>query len=129
MIAQRVKPHRADGASRGVGSGYLDAHRQLYADPHSDYLPDNWRARTPDPASYYQQHVKRLSAPNASGWAQGRCPFHEDKHASLSVHVANDRGGFKCFTCSAHGDMVTFHERLTGLPFKQAARDLIGLRP
>jgi hypothetical protein len=122
MIASKTKP----GGNRASSTRhYLNAADQLYRSRAS--IPHDWRERLPDPAVYYGQRIEKLSAPNAQGWAQGRCPFHEDKHASLSVHIAKDRGGFKCFTCGAHGDMVAFHERLTGLPFKQAARDLIGL--
>jgi hypothetical protein len=90
-------------------------------------LPDNWRERLPDPGSYYAQRVHKLSHTNSSGWAQGRCPFHEDTNASLSVNVDGERGNWKCFAGCGGGDLVSFHMLLTGLEFKAAIRDLIGL--
>ena len=90
-------------------------------------LPENWRDRLPDPASYYARHVERLGSPNAQGWAQGRCPFHEDTHESLSVHLSSPRGGWRCFAGCGAGDLVSFHMRRTGLAFADAARDLLGV--
>lgn len=90
-------------------------------------LPANWRDRLPDPGDYYRAHVERLTGPNATGWAQGRCPFHDDKNASLSVHVTGERGHWRCFASCGGGDLVSFHMRLTGLEFVAAVRDLLGL--
>ncbi len=89
-------------------------------------LPTLWRDRLPDPASYYAQHVQKLGRANATGWAQGVCPFHEDRNASLSVHVAGERGHWRCFASCGGGDLVGFHMRWRGLDFKTAVRDLIG---
>ena len=86
-------------------------------------LPVNWRTRLPDPASYYAQRVEGLSRPNALGWAQGRCPFHDDHNQSLSVHVSG-RGCWRCESCGG-GDMIGFAMRLQGLPFAEAAKALI----
>ncbi|WP_306581520.1 CHC2 zinc finger domain-containing protein [Dokdonella sp.] len=92
----------------------------------SGRLPANWRDRLPDPAAYYAQHVAKLGKPNASGWAQGACPFHDDHAASCSVHVGDARGGWRCFAGCGAGDLVAFHMRRTGLAFAEAVRDLIG---
>lgn len=124
-----AKPH---GGSRGVNrmgnAAYLNRVSALYgASRGSDYLPQNWRDRLPDPASYYAQHVAKLGKPNATGWAQGQCPFHEDRNASLSVHVASVKGQWRCFASCGGGDLVGFHMKRTGLDFKAAVRDLIGL--
>src|ERR1700730_7426010 len=60
---------------------------------------------------------------NASGWAQVRCVFHEDGHASLSIH--RERGAFRCFACDARGgDMLAFEILRSGADFKSAARAL-----
>ena len=91
-------------------------------------LPDNWRDRLPDPASYYRQHVAKLTSARGSGWAQGCCPFHEDGSASLSVKLGDPRGFWKCFAGCGNGDMVSFHMKRTGLPFADAARDLLGMQ-
>jgi len=87
--------------------------------------PNDWRERLPDPATYYARHLPKLSRPNAQGWAQARCPFHADLLASLSVHVTNPRGWWKCFAGCGSGDLVSFHMRLHGLPFPQARDELL----
>lgn len=119
--AARKKP----GGNRASTSAYLDAHRQLYGKPPAGYLPDNWRSRLPDPAAYYPRQVHKLGKPNANGWAACRCPFHNDKNASASANLRT--GGFRCHACGERGDLIAVHQRLTGLPFKGAVRDLLGL--
>lgn len=91
-------------------------------------VPRNWRERMPDPASYYAAHVTKLGKPNAAGWAQGVCPFHEDHNKSLSVCVTGERGIWRCFAGCGGGDVVGFHSRLRGLDFRAAVRELIGVR-
>ncbi len=125
---------RNPAGGRGFGDS-VAAMGALYGHAHDSTgcrseprLPSNWRDRLPDPASYYAQHVAKLSRPNAAGWAQGTCPFHEDRNASLSVQVGDARGGWRCFAGCGSGDLVSFHERLTGKPFKDAVRDLLGVR-
>lgn len=108
------------------GRQTVAALRGLYGRNKSRRLPDDWRDRLPDPASYYGQHVAKLGRPNASGWAQGVCPFHDDHNASLSVNL--DGGHFRCFACGEHGDMVTFHRKRTGLQFREAVAELLGVR-
>lgn len=91
-------------------------------------LPANWRERLPDPAAYYTAHIAKLSAPNAAGWAQGRCPFHEDHNASFSVNVRSERGGWRCFSGCGSGDLLSFHMRRSGLLFADAVAELLGMR-
>jgi hypothetical protein len=88
-------------------------------------VPKNWRDRMPDPAGYYAKAVANLSKPNALGWAQGACPFHEDKNASLSVHVTHERGGWRCFAGCGGGDLLGFHMKRTGQSFRDAVINLI----
>lgn len=88
----------------------------------------NWRERLPDAEAYYRRQVERLSRPNATGWAQGKCPFHDDRNSSLSVHVAGN-GGWRCFAGCGGGDMVGFHMKLHGLDFRSAVRALTGGAP
>ena len=113
------KRERPAGTGRGRNTKFSSVNRNK----KSARLPDNWRGSLPDPLSYFGQHVKKLTAPNAAGWSQGACPFHNDRTASLSVGV---EGGWRCFASCGSGDMVGFHQRLTGLPFIDAVRDLIG---
>jgi hypothetical protein len=91
-------------------------------------LPESWRNRLPDPASYYTAHVEKLTPPNAAGWASGRCPFHDDHNASLGVQLRDTRGGWRCHAQCGFGDLIAFHMRRTGLAFADAVRDLLGRR-
>lgn len=43
------------------------------------------------------------------GWAV--CPFHSDKHPSMSFRT----GRFRCWACNASGDSIDFTGRLLGL--------------
>ncbi|WP_161845949.1 CHC2 zinc finger domain-containing protein [Pseudoflavonifractor sp. 524-17] len=43
------------------------------------------------------------------GWAL--CPFHPDKHPSMSFRA----GRFRCWACNASGDSIDFTGRLLGL--------------
>lgn len=94
----------------------------------ADYLPANWRARMPSVAVYYAHHVRDLGKPSAAGWAPGTCPFHADNNRSLSVHLAGERGHWRCNGPCGGGDLVGFHMRRYDLNFKAAIRDLVGLR-
>jgi hypothetical protein len=80
------------------------------------------RNRLPQVADYYQPVFGGLRF-NASGWTQVRCVFHEDGHASLSIH--RERGAFRCFACGARGgDVLAFEMLRSGADFKSAARAL-----
>jgi DNA primase len=48
----------------------------------------------------------------------GRCPFHDERTASLSVDV--DKKVFNCFGCGEKGDVFDFVEKTQGLDFVQA---------
>lgn len=109
-------------------SDAIAGYRALYGNANSTRLPDHWRDRLPDPASYYAERLAKMGKRNQSGWAQALCPFHDDRDASLSVNLDSPRGGFRCFACGEHGDMVRFHEKTTGLRFPESARDLLGVR-
>lgn len=91
------------------------------------HLPANWRSRLPAAAAYYERHVSGLGKRGPSGWGQGTCPFHEDGNRSLSVHLTGERGHWRCSGPCGGGDLVGFHMRLSGLDFKAAVRDLVGL--
>lgn len=57
-----------------------------------------------------QDAARRYGAEfNRRGWC--RCPFHDDRHASMSFKS----GRFRCWSCNASGDAVDFTARLFGL--------------
>lgn len=92
----------------------------------SSRLPHDWRHRLPSPATYYST-LDGLGRPNGSGWASVRCPFHEDRTASLSINLQH--GGWRCHAGCGSGDWLGFHMKLSGKAFAEAVRDLLGARP
>jgi DNA primase len=63
------------------------------------------------------------SRPNASGYAQVRCPIHGERTPSLSIHLV--RGNWRCFSCDeAGGDALELYRLARGLSFRVAAQEL-----
>lgn len=65
---------------------------------------------------------KYISLRKAGKEYTGLCPFHADKHPSLSVN--EDKGLFHCFACGESGDVIDFVERIDGVSFKEALAEL-----
>jgi putative DNA primase/helicase len=63
-----------------------------------------------DYEAFYQEHVDGLKSNGRQ--AYGRCPFHEDRHSSLSVNLFT--GQFRCHGggCGAVGNVITFSRKL-----------------
>lgn len=71
--------------------------------------------------SFYQSYVINLKE-NGKGEAIGLCPFHNDKHPSLSVNI--ESGLYNCFACGARGDVFTFYQKLKGVDFPTALKEI-----
>lgn len=56
-----------------------------------------------------------------STWS-GLCPFHSEK--SPSFYVNEDRKNFHCFGCDASGDAIDWLQRMEGLGFIDAVKEL-----
>lgn len=50
------------------------------------------------------------------------CPFHNDTHPSMQV--SPDKGIAYCFACSSGGDVFSFYQKIEGVDFRQAVKDL-----
>lgn len=75
----------------------------------------------PPPLAYYRKEGIKLYG--SRPWRSARCPFHDDKNPSLSIHVPS--GGFNCHGCGAKGgDVLAFHRLRYSLGFVKAATDL-----
>lgn len=62
-------------------------------------------------AAYLRAHLRQYF-PSGPGYAMAQCPFHADSSPSLSVTVAT--GSFRCFGCSAKGDLAHLIVKLEG---------------
>lgn len=62
--------------------------------------------------AFYGTHVDNLKSNGRQ--AYGRCPFHDDRRASLSINLFT--GQFNCHGCGLTGNHITFSRRL-GLPY------------
>jgi DNA primase len=50
------------------------------------------------------------------------CPFHNDKHPSMLI--SPDKGIAYCFACNSGGDIFSFYQKIEGVDFTQAVKDL-----
>jgi hypothetical protein len=70
------------------------------------------------PLNYYQRTLGK-SIGRKSDWAHVKCPFHDDRHASLGISIRH--GGFFCHACGAKGgNIAAFESQLKGISYKQA---------
>jgi archaellum biogenesis ATPase FlaH len=74
-----------------------------------------------NPLDFYCRFVPSLKD-NGRREAMGFCPFHDDHNPSLSVNL--ETGLFHCFGCQAGGDVFAFYQKLKGVPFTDALRDI-----
>jgi hypothetical protein len=76
------------------------------------------------PASlFYQHELRKISRPTSAGWARADCPFHSSTtHKSLAVNLRH--GGYHCFGCGRHGDMIAFVRERYHMGFREASRAL-----
>ena len=57
------------------------------------------------------------------------CTFHDDHSSSFSVHP--DKQIYKCFSCGASGNVITFVEKYNGVSFEEALKilaDRVGIK-
>lgn len=66
--------------------------------------------------------LQRYGLPQPSRAGFIRCPFHDEKTASMRIYEKD----FHCFGCGAHGDVFTFVQEMEGLTFKEAFAELGG---
>lgn len=69
-----------------------------------------------DVLAFIQARIGPLKKAGDHHWA--RCPFHEERSASFSVHP--QRQSYHCFGCGAHGDVFAFAMQYQHLSFPEA---------
>ena len=76
------------------------------------------KSRLAEPSTFYSQFDIALKG--GSGWQMVKCPFHDDKQASMSVN--REHGGYKCHACGAGGDVIGFYMQWHSVSFIDACR-------
>lgn len=56
--------------------------------------------------------------------AVGLCPLHQERTPSFTIFT--DTNTFYCFGCGVQGDSITFYQKLYGVSFVDAVRQLTG---
>ncbi|MCP4374181.1 MAG: hypothetical protein GY797_39670, partial [Deltaproteobacteria bacterium] len=72
--------------------------------------------------AFYQTHVESLNSNNGAAQGMGLCPFHDDHKPSFSVNYTD--GVFNCFACGVNGDIFDFYQKLRGVDFKTALKEI-----
>lgn len=71
--------------------------------------------------NFYSQYIPSLKI-NGKAEAMGLCPFHDDHSPSLSVNV--ETGLYNCFACGAGGDAFTLYQKIKGVDFPTALKEI-----
>lgn len=71
--------------------------------------------------SFYRGMLTSLRG-NKGDNAMALCPFHDDRHPSLSVNLKN--GLYNCFACAAKGDVIRFYMNIKNVNFKTAIKEI-----
>jgi DNA primase len=77
-------------------------------------------------AQFYHNSLPQMPARVITqGWVDGGlCPFHDD-HRKGNFRVNLSSGGFRCFSCGAHGgDIIAYIMLRDSLEFREALRYL-----
>ncbi len=67
--------------------------------------------------------VRRYVALSPAG--RGRCPFHDDRHASFSVNV--EKNYWHCFAGCGGGSLIDFWMKWRNVDFREAVGELAGM--
>ena len=78
------------------------------------------RVKQANPIEEVVREYQSLSKRGANLW--GICPFHADRHPSMSVSPS--RQMFKCFVCGEGGNVFRYVQQVDGVSFGEAVRAL-----
>ncbi len=71
--------------------------------------------------NFYTQYIPSLKV-NGKAESMGLCPFHDDHNPSLSVNL--ESGLYNCLAGCGGGDVFRFYEKLKGVDFPTALKEL-----
>lgn len=77
-------------------------------------------------ADYLTRKAGHTLVKASYGTFKTRCPFHEERSASLVLYPDHH---YHCYGCGAHGDLFDYLEKLHGLDLKAALTHLTGRDP
>jgi hypothetical protein len=60
--------------------------------------------------------------PTGTDRAKTLCPFHHDTNPSLNINIKENY--FKCFACDEGGDVIKLYQKLHGVSFQEALKEL-----
>lgn len=74
-----------------------------------------------DSAVFYEEYFSNIK----TGENSVKCPFHDDKHPSMSVNTEPGKNGVcLCHACGFKGDLITFYQKYHNIDFKTALRQI-----
>lgn len=104
----------------GLITNYLKQNKQRHKQRQTTNRKRMNTSCLPDARTFYCGYGFTIRG--SKGWQMVRCPFHDDKHASMGVN--REHGGFICHACGASGDMIGFYMQYHRVNFKDACKAL-----
>lgn len=74
-----------------------------------------------DKVKFLQSLIPSIKT-NGKPEALGLCPFHHDTNPSLSINI--EKEVYFCHACGARGDFFTLYQKVRGVDFKTALREI-----
>lgn len=72
--------------------------------------------------NYWQYYKQYLELKQSGKLLWGKCPFHNDSDPSFSIDETT--GIWKCWSENISGDVIDFHERITGKSFTDSVLEI-----
>ena len=120
-----VKKHSFNEAFRRVDSRYIRSQElkkfmKLTKPRVFSQQLDVQRAKSVPIRDLYDFNVSR----ETSKIIYAKCPFHDQKTGSFTIY--KDSNSWFCYSCNVGGDSISFLQKLKGISFVQAVKELGG---
>ncbi len=122
-----VKKHSFNEAFRRVDSRYIRSQElkkfmKLTKPRVFSQQLDIQKAKSVPIHELYDFNVSR----ETSKMIYAKCPFHNQKTGSFTIY--KDSNSWFCYSCNIGGDSISFLQKLKGISFVQAVKELGGRR-